>query len=400
MAAETIGEMQKRMDEASEKIGKAQAACEEKLTALKLKSNCMQSDGMPILPEKAMLIADTVIDFEGKKQISEFYTIYRTTMEWKATREMMLLQFEAKVKAAIEEGRAAGGSKGGGKGGEKKGGTKYLDSKAVGHMKDNKFGGKDGGVGWAVFLEDMMVIMGSVDPELESAAKEVTDLKSKDFEGEDGIKEYYDLHNEEMYTKYSGELYARLMEVTKDDAQKMVRNGGMKYKRRCGFRALRDLAERYNPKSYMKHLKMLLGVIKPAEAKSVKDVQAVVDEWEARLLRLEQEYGSEIAEDIKVAILISMVPEALQEKIFEIEKGMEKIKYGAARDVVITTALRKAEQRKPNDMDVGAVEKQQQEEEGAKWRRRLVEPVGRVGGARDEYRGSGIREGGSEHQMP
>ena len=42
MAAETIGEMQKRMDEASEKIGKAQAECEGKLTALKLKSNCME----------------------------------------------------------------------------------------------------------------------------------------------------------------------------------------------------------------------------------------------------------------------------------------------------------------------------------------------------------------------
>ena len=70
MAAETIGEMQKRMDEASEKIGKAQAECEGKLTALKLKSNCMEPEGMPILPEKAMLIADTVIDFEGKKQIS------------------------------------------------------------------------------------------------------------------------------------------------------------------------------------------------------------------------------------------------------------------------------------------------------------------------------------------
>ena len=43
MAAETIGEMQKRMDEASEKIGKAEAECEGKLTVLKLKSNCMES---------------------------------------------------------------------------------------------------------------------------------------------------------------------------------------------------------------------------------------------------------------------------------------------------------------------------------------------------------------------
>ena len=70
MAAETIGEMQKRMDEASEKIGKAQAECEGKLTALKMKSNCMEPDGYPIKPEKAMLIPDVVIDLEGKRQIS------------------------------------------------------------------------------------------------------------------------------------------------------------------------------------------------------------------------------------------------------------------------------------------------------------------------------------------
>jgi len=66
MAAETIGEMQKRMDEASEKIGKAEAECEAKLTVLKLKSNCMEPDGLPIKPEKAMLIADYVIDWRAK----------------------------------------------------------------------------------------------------------------------------------------------------------------------------------------------------------------------------------------------------------------------------------------------------------------------------------------------
>ena len=70
MAAETIGEMQKRMDEPSEKIGKAEAECEGKLTVLKLKSNCMESDGLPIKPEKAMLVAESVIDLEGKRQIS------------------------------------------------------------------------------------------------------------------------------------------------------------------------------------------------------------------------------------------------------------------------------------------------------------------------------------------
>jgi DNA integrity scanning protein DisA with diadenylate cyclase activity len=77
MAAITIEEMQKRMDEASENIGKAQAVCEGKMTVLKMKSNCMEPDGSVMLPEKAMLIAESVIDLEGKRLISEFYLEYR-----------------------------------------------------------------------------------------------------------------------------------------------------------------------------------------------------------------------------------------------------------------------------------------------------------------------------------
>ena len=48
------------------------------------------------------------------------------------------------------------------------------------------------------------------------------------------------------------------MEVTKDDAQKLVRNAGQK-SRRCGFYTLRMMAVRFNPRSYMKLLRMLGG---------------------------------------------------------------------------------------------------------------------------------------------
>ena len=123
-----------------------------------------------------------------------------------------------------------------------------------------------------------------------------------------------------MYGRYSGELFARLMEVTKDDAQKLVRNEGLKWAR-CGFKALRALAERYNPRSYMRRLRLLTGVIKPSEAKNMKDVQAAVEEWEAELQRLESEYTEELSESVKVAVLISLAPETLQEKIFEMERG-------------------------------------------------------------------------------
>ena len=101
-----------------------------------------------------------------------------------------------------------------------------MESKTVAHLKDNKFGGEDGGAGWNVFLEDMMAVMGSVDSELEAAAKKVTDLRQGWLNGHDekeGIKDDLD---PELYAKYSGELYARLMEITRDDARKLVRNGG------------------------------------------------------------------------------------------------------------------------------------------------------------------------------
>ena len=128
------------------------------------------------------------------------------------------------------------------------------------------------------------------------------------------------------------------------------------------------MAERFNPRSYMKLLRMLGGVIKPAEAKNAKEVQSAVEEWETKVARLEDEYGEKINNNMKVAILISMVPEALQEKIFEIEKGGAEVKYEAAKEVAVSTALRRAEQRRPKEDElIMSMEMQKQAEEGEEW---------------------------------
>ena len=153
----------------------------------------------------------------------------------------------------------------------------------------------------------------------------------------------------------------------KDDAQKLVRNARQK-SGRCGFYTLRMMADRFNPRSYMKLLRMLGGVIKPAEAKDAKEVQSAVEEWETKVARLEDEYGEKINNNLKVAILISMVPEALQEKIFEIEKGGAEVKYEAAKEVAVSTALRRAEQRRPKEDEfIMSMEMQKQAEEGEEW---------------------------------
>ena len=57
--------------------------------------------------------------------------------------------------------------------GEKK---RSLEPKMVSHLKDAKFGGKEGGAGWPTLLEDLMVVMGSVDRGLEAGAKRAVDL--------------------------------------------------------------------------------------------------------------------------------------------------------------------------------------------------------------------------------
>jgi hypothetical protein len=131
---------------------------------------------------------------------------------------------------------------------------------------------------------------------------------------------------------------------------------------------MRKLMERYNPKTYMKLLKQLIGVVRPSEVKDVKGLQMAVEEWEMKMGRLEDEYGESISNNLKVAILISIVPQGMQEQIFEIEKGTNPIQYEAANETVVALAVRRAEQRTPKEDEIMAVERRRQQYlEGEGW---------------------------------
>ena len=164
----------------------------------------------------------------------------------------------------------------------------------------------------------MLVALGSVDRELEDVVKRATDLKGegKGWTTRERLREGVE---EEVWRKYSGELYARVLELTKEDAQKLVRNEGLGG--RCGFWALRKLVERYAPRTFTKRLKLLMSVLKPPEVKNLREVQAAVGDWEARIGRLDEEYQDRLDDSLKVAVLVSYLPEELREKVFELEKG-------------------------------------------------------------------------------
>ena len=86
--------------------------------------------------------------------------------------------------------------------------------------------------------------------------------------------------------------------------------------------------------------------------KGVKDVQAPIEDLEHQVTLIEDEYGEKLNDKLKVAIFISKVPEALKEKLFEIEKGSAETKYDAAKEVVVTMVSRRADQRRPKEDEI------------------------------------------------
>ena len=260
-----------------------------------------------------VVLSATVLTEVQRKFLTELWDLRaKNYIEFQKLTEVEKMLAVLREKKGEEKTVKKDGSRG-------EGGRKQdLDFKKIGHLKDSKFGGKDGGAGWTSFVEDLRVVLGSVNKELEEGVSVVMDLKNKDFDDMEEIKKHVELIGEGTWTKYSGELFARLMEITKDDAQKLVRGEGVKSKR-CGFWVMRKLAERYNPRSYQRHLRLLMNVMKYSEAKGVKDVQATIEDWGIKLGRVQDEYEDVFTDNLKVALLISMMPDAIQEKIFEME---------------------------------------------------------------------------------
>ena len=172
---------------------------------------------------------DQALSKEKYMSLVEYWNVF----ELIKIKNEMLEMLKAEVRSLMETGEEPKGGRrynGGGRN-HQGGGVKRLDAKSVAHIKENKFGGKEGGGGWVNFMEDLMVAIGAIDKELEKAIKDVRDLKKTDLDEPKDVKELVD---REMWGKYSGELFARLMEITRDDAQTLVRHEGVKLSR-CGF---------------------------------------------------------------------------------------------------------------------------------------------------------------------
>ena len=160
----------------------------------------------------------------------------------------------------------------------------------------------------------------------------------------------------ELLGKYSGGLFTAISSLTTGEASTVVRGTVSKEEGKCGFRAVRKLMMRFNPKTPAKLFKMLGEVVSPGGAKQVREVPKLIEEWEVKVRRLESEFGEGVSEAMKVAILIQILPKEMQDMVFQMGSlvmgGGEKVDYKEIRDKVISVAGNRAEQRRPKENDV------------------------------------------------
>ena len=139
---------------------------------------------------------------------------------------------------------------------------------------------------------DLTTVVGGVDQELERVLGEVTDpMKSVETK-----REFEEVVGEGILNKYSGELFTVLSSLTTGEASTVVRGTVTKENGKCGFRAIRKLMTRFNPRTPAKLFKKLGEIVSPGAAKNMRDVPKVVEEWEVNVVRLEGEFNEVLSE--------------------------------------------------------------------------------------------------------
>ena len=196
--------MQNKIVGLAEELGRLKSELQGKGNALGL-----QGEETPMSMEEAMQVPEGEMGRERFVRIMDYWN----AAERIGVKEDAMRAIRGEWDRMQSEWRNRGMDRG--KGG---GRDRELNQKLFQHMREARFSGRDGGAGWGAFYEDVLVVLGSVDRELEESLKRVTDLRGegKDWTSRESVR---DGVGEEVWRRYSGELYARVLELTKEDAK-------------------------------------------------------------------------------------------------------------------------------------------------------------------------------------
>ena len=112
--------------------------------------------------------------------------------------------------------------------------------------------------------------------------------------------------------KTSAEMYHVLLNITTGEANAVVRRS-----LGSGWLAWKRLTSSLNPRTLASGIKTISAALNPQRITVASKADAVVDEWEDKLVKLQTEYGEVLSSKMKVAVLYSMMPKDFQEKVLD-----------------------------------------------------------------------------------
>ena len=165
------------------------------------------------------------------------------------------------------------------------------------------------------WLFDLNVAVGTIDKDL---AKEVDRLvKTENILGDKWDYELDKDFTRELWDTYSGELYGVLVSITGGEAKSLVRGVVDLGFKQDGFKALVMLNERFGSRNSATLLQAFLEVVNPPQIKKIQDIVAMVHKWESRVAALKRRYQEDINDQIRLAILMGMLPQEYQDMIMQ-----------------------------------------------------------------------------------
>jgi hypothetical protein len=116
----------------------------------------------------------------------------------------------------------------------------------------------------------------------------------------------------EFILKSSAEMYNVLLNITTGEANAVVRRS-----LGSGWLAWKRLTSSLNPRTLASGIKSISAALNPQRIATASKADSVLDEWEDKLVKLQTEYGQVLTNKMKVAVLYSMMPKDLQEKVLD-----------------------------------------------------------------------------------
>jgi len=209
------------------------------------------------------------------------------------------------------------------------------------------------------WLFDLLVAIGQIDGTLYDSLKDML-YRARDEEFDPAS---YEGVNHQLYEKYKSELYGVVVSLTVGEAKSVVRGISESGNNNDGFKALVVLQCRYDKKTKANLLRTFLDVTNPPGIKGVNTIIKSIHAWESKVSVLKSRYDHTLDKDLKIAILVGMMPQEYQDICMQASLNSGDLKYEGMRDHIINIAHQRVEMIKPVPMDVGSLNKDENQDE-------------------------------------